>query len=626
MKHNYPSLLCLLLAFFTGILTLQSQNGWQKTLPNDKNQVAADIIQASDGNYWVLTNILGANADKQIRLLKINPEGVLLDSLLIPRSSGNQLCPLPDGGMVISGQRTYDPNWSGMRALVIKLDAQGTIEWQKEVDQGYFGYANTATPDGLGGYYIGGLFDQTGSIDRAFLSHFSATGAVIWNTTHLFLGSATVQKIVLEGNTLLAFGGASTIGQGPDGFFLMRANASNGAQLSNSIQDVGRFQTAGFYYNIFPPMGLTRTPEGKIWVSRPGIQGNGSGSGAFLYETNGQPLKQLKVSTLTDYYRFPTDLTLDGEGNMIMIGTAGISALKLHPYIEKRTSNGTLIWTHALPISGQLYAFAPTPDGGYIACGTNFGSMQWPTGSYSRALIIRFDRYGNIYPCQVKGRVLSDQNANCQADSLDIGLPLAHLILDDSISLSTNQQGNFEAWIPPGTHQIRVLDGAPLYAACQGTMDFSLDLTTPQINLSFFLAKGPDCSKLEVGLTQSAVNACDTSTLYLSWQNKGNAAAENAAVQLKIGPEFILVDAGAPYSTLPDGRLEFPIGTVAAGMKNTIRLRLKLACTAATFSAACVEAHIEPRSYCWTDAPNWNSAVLQVTGKCLGYKIQFRHR
>lgn len=71
------------------------------------------------------------------------------------------------------------------------------------------GYVNVAIPDGSGGWYIGGEFEEVGGVSRSYLAHINSSGTVTnWNPE----ADDEVYSMVLDGDYLYIGGSFSDIG------------------------------------------------------------------------------------------------------------------------------------------------------------------------------------------------------------------------------------------------------------------------------------------------------------------------------------------------------------------------------------------------------------------------------
>ncbi len=611
-------------AFITFVLwqfatSLFAQATWYKTLPSVRKQIPVTIEPAGDGNYWLLTNYEYAYPDSiDIRLMKINLDGQVLNTISIPKAWAFGLTVFQDGSVAIAGQKTnggiLTPDF-----FAVKLNPAGVEEWQLNYATGTRGYACVVASDGSGGYFVGGARDWG---EKSLLVKLSGTGAIQWTKDYVVEESCEIQHILFEGNKLILIGRYKTLDP-EEGPFILGANKNTGAELWRTKRDIGRFEHPGFTYKRTPFIRVEQGANDEIHLVQPGLNQFNPGSAYFRFDPNGIELQKLSMNKMYDFYRYPMDLVIENNGDMVFAGASGIDPIEpLFPYLEKRSAHGEIIWSKQMPIEGQLTAMVAVPGGGYLACGINDGSLS-NQGQIIRTLLVRFDSTGNARPCRIQGRVVLEQDGNCIGAPNDPALPNWPLVLDGSIYVNTDASGFYSVDVLPGSHLLQLKANTSLYSVCQSSFDVTADLANPIKTLDFLVNKKAGCPYLEVGLTHSSLSACDTSTYYLSWQNRGNAAAFDVKIKLKLDPNLSLVNAGAPFNTVSSTEFVFPVGLVETGEMATIPFRVRLDCNAEPFSTHCIEAEIEPVSFCWTQQPNWDGAQLEVKGECLGDIIRF---
>ena len=196
------------------LLKLDSQGNyvWDKSFAPDNPYtpgkpcsptVSGELCVCSDGGFfaagssyvggYVLASVLKTDAAGNLEFCRvINDNAKAYDQHI---EAGQQTA---DGGFVISG---YSANGSphGYLALLIKLDADGLLEWSKtyqcvELGYGATSYAVTQTADG--GYVLGGLLvnDITKVLNHGpFLAKTDEYGELVW--MRAYGGSATVYDL-----------------------------------------------------------------------------------------------------------------------------------------------------------------------------------------------------------------------------------------------------------------------------------------------------------------------------------------------------------------------------------------------------------------------------------------------
>lgn len=200
MKHKLPVLILSIIITFAGCSSdnesqqapnFAAELDWVKTFGGSGDDTTQDIISTLDGGFAVLgyTNSTdGHITDKTLAvndywLLKFDENGVLEWNKTYGGSKddrGQAIIQTQDGGYAITGysmsadgdgtvNNGFHDNW------VLKLDASGTILWEKSF--GYAGHDHAydilQTPDG--GYFVSGFLDVTGSGGQGNTGRYSIT-------------------------------------------------------------------------------------------------------------------------------------------------------------------------------------------------------------------------------------------------------------------------------------------------------------------------------------------------------------------------------------------------------------------------------------------------------------------
>jgi len=196
------------------LLKLDSQGNyvWDKSFAPDNPYtpgkpcsptVSGELCVCSDGGFFAagssyvggyfLASVLKTDAAGNLEFCRvINDNAKAYDQQI---EAGQQTA---DGGFVISG---YSENGSlhGYLALLIKLDADGLLEWSKTyqcVELGYGATSNAVTQTADGGYVLGGFLvnDITKVLNHGpFLAKTDEDGELVW--MRAYGGSATVYDL-----------------------------------------------------------------------------------------------------------------------------------------------------------------------------------------------------------------------------------------------------------------------------------------------------------------------------------------------------------------------------------------------------------------------------------------------
>jgi hypothetical protein len=245
---------------------------WQKDIGGTNGDALTCVKQTSDGGY-----ILGANSNSGISgnktdscrggydywIIKLDASGTIQWQKTIGGTDNDQVTSISqtsDGGYIaggisrsnISGEKTensrgWDDYW------IIKLDASGTIQWQKTFGGSQFEYSPVVHQTSDGGYIIGGTSfslasgDKTstlwGEIDYWILKT-DASGSIQWQKD--IGGSASDQLkhinqtsdggFIIAGQSNSQVSGDKTENTwGSDDYWLMKTDGSGNIQWQESV-------------------------------------------------------------------------------------------------------------------------------------------------------------------------------------------------------------------------------------------------------------------------------------------------------------------------------------------------------------------------------------------------------
>lgn len=175
---------------------------WQKCLGGTGFDYGNDCLQTSDGGYMIIGNgtsndgdITGNHGAADIWIVKLNVLGTI-EWQKTYGGSGHEFSPkiskTPDGGYIficISNSVNGDVtgNHGMMDIWVVKIDAAGTMQWQKSLggsNDEYSGSIKTTTDGGyiLAGYTFSSNGDVTGNRGNgdAWVVKLALSGAVVW--------------------------------------------------------------------------------------------------------------------------------------------------------------------------------------------------------------------------------------------------------------------------------------------------------------------------------------------------------------------------------------------------------------------------------------------------------------
>jgi len=160
-------------------ISLTGEIEWQKTFGGSGDDIARAIIETTDGGYAVIgytNSIDGDITDKQLEendfwVLKLDADGNIEWQKTYGGSGddlGRAIIQTTDGGYAITGpSKSSDGDGSNNEGQhdhwIVKLDPQGNIQWEKSHGFSGHDHSRSIIQTNDGGYFIGGYLDVTAS-------------------------------------------------------------------------------------------------------------------------------------------------------------------------------------------------------------------------------------------------------------------------------------------------------------------------------------------------------------------------------------------------------------------------------------------------------------------------------
>ncbi len=241
---------------------------WEKTYGGSSRDLARTIIQTSDGGYAVCgtTQSKGAG-DRDSWVIKLNSLGIIEWEKTFGGSEFDMtysLIQTSDGGYAVCGATQskgagYSDFW------VIKLNNQGTKEWEKTFGGPEFDMTSSMIQSSDGGYAVCGYTHSKGAGDSdAWVIKLNSHGAIEWEKT--FGGSKidmTSSMIQSSDGGYAVCGYTHSKGAGQSDFWVIKLNRQGtlewentfGASLSDGAYSIIQTNDGGYAV-----CGYTRIP------------------------------------------------------------------------------------------------------------------------------------------------------------------------------------------------------------------------------------------------------------------------------------------------------------------------------------------------------------------------------
>jgi hypothetical protein len=228
----------------------------------------------------------------------------------------------------------------------------------------------------------------------------------------------------------------------------------------------------------------------------------------------------------------------------------------------------------------------------------------------------------------ISGRVIYDDNANCQTDILEKGIDNIVIKVGDYY-VSTAQDGNYRLQVPAGTYSIsQILPKAKqnvFVPTCAKNYTVTFSGTNETKSGFDFFNKITNCTALTIDIASDRRRRCFKSITTVTYKNEGFADAQNVQIKV-IYPKYVVpVRSTLKWDSQKDSLLTFNVGTLKAGETKRFVITDSVVCGNESIRglSQCTKAIISPASSCMQESADWDKASIEVDGYCEGDYANF---
>ncbi len=366
----------------TGSPQWQQELGCLSTPPGDYSD-GVSIVQSTDGGYVVGGGTIGCGSGSDCPstsgltcalVEKVSASGAIMWAKVYAAgalsSVIDKIRPTSDGGLIAVGTTT-DANHDNA-GLVLKLDGQGNVQWQRQIGPGsttqQLLHDVQQTSDG--GYAVAGQLETPNATGQTLASvlivKLDASGNVAWQQSYNSFTSS---------GTPSASNNALSIIQASDGGYLVAGNWVNAPSSDQCCSGA---------------LLLKLDAAGEI-------QWQNALSGGLYCFFNGfsETCANLTAVAYTAHQTADGGYVLTGDETLKLTDST-----PLEPWIAKVDANGDLLWQHLYyqtnktsgrPLSEYFASSAATSDGGFFG----LGFTENVTSGDGEFLAVKTDSAGN---------------------------------------------------------------------------------------------------------------------------------------------------------------------------------------------------------------------------------------
>jgi uncharacterized delta-60 repeat protein len=347
-------------------------------------EIGRSLIKTSDGGYA----IAGTYSHVDVYVVKLDANGNLQWTKTIGGKDfedGYSLIQTSDGGYAIAGY-TQSFGAGGEDVYVVKLDAKGNLQWTKTIGGPKDDWSSSLIQTSDGGYAIAGSTKSfgAGGLD-VYVVKLNANGNLQWTRTIGGPESEGGFSLIQTSDGGYAIAGYTySFGAGDRDVYVVKLDANGNLLWTKTIggkkEDVGTslIQTSDGGYVIAGSTSSFGAGSGDVYVVKLDAKGN-----LQWTKTIGGPESEGGHSLIQ---------TSDG-GYAIAGSTKSFGAGDYDVYVVKLDAHGNLQWTRT--IGGESWdegnSLIQTSDGSYVIAGTtkSFGAGDWDF------YVVKLDKNGN---------------------------------------------------------------------------------------------------------------------------------------------------------------------------------------------------------------------------------------
>jgi Secretion system C-terminal sorting domain len=600
-------------------------------------------LELPNGDFLISLN----DDSTQTDLIRLAPNGNLLWSKALPDFTGVKIIGLLPNGNVLATRAYYSNGW---KTALVHLDNNGDIIYNKDMPIG--DALILANGDILFQYKVTGT-------NKKKIIRCDNLGNIIWESQPSLGYTSTWTAMPNDGFAMIGISASDDLivrifnGLG-DKIFETDKIPNNGGTISrlHAYPD-GSFLISGTSNVQIGYMMRFEQDTSVVWVVesptdnqaiQTGINGIPTVDGWAVGASDGDGYDQnfgiLRARANTGFFTnvLTGRMAKDDDDNCFVDANEGnIWGARV---IAKRT-NSTQTWTaftgpdgyYSLPLpAGDFTLSAQTHEPFFSLCPTAPVAVSFaPNANNTSSLDLPMQAADQIH--QISGHLVIDANDNCIADAGE--LPLAGWSVgikfnNKGIRLLTDANGYYSIFLPDGDYTIFVQPYNFNFGICNpSNVVVNFNSTTPlSQTVDFVSFKKTDCSLMQASLGISPVRTCTSATVRAYYRNDGTKVAENATMTVFLDPALTFISASVTPNSVVGNTLFFELGDVAPTQSGTsgkeIQISVATSCNLEIGNQVCMTANVSPSEFCGNSTnPQWNGAIVAVTGECLGDSTKF---
>jgi uncharacterized delta-60 repeat protein len=371
------------------LLSVNAQSQFQRTVGGTNHDQAYSIIQTTDGGYAVAGYTYSFAAGyEDMYIVKLNSSGSLQWTRTIGGTGDDiaiSIIQTTDGGFAVAGY-TNSFGTGTFDFYIVKLDASGSVQWNRTIDRTNYDYACSMIQTTGGGFVLAG-FSAPGGVftDDIYIVKLDASGTYQWSKIYGGSHDEIAYSIIQTTDGGFAAAGYSDSYGPHNEFYIIKLDSSGMLQWSRLLGETSSGSDA---------TSVIQTTDGGFALAG-GFQPTGTGNyDMYIIKLSSSgTLQWTRTLGGTGDDKAQSIIQTTDAGFVVAGYTNSFGAGNYDMYIAKLNSSGTLQWSRTVGGTGddQAQSIMKTDDGGFIVAGYTDSFGAGAKDFY----IVKFDANGN---------------------------------------------------------------------------------------------------------------------------------------------------------------------------------------------------------------------------------------
>lgn len=412
---------------------------WYKTYGGTASDYAYAIQQTADGGFIVTGSTCSfCNGGDNAWVLKLDATGSVEWQKTYGGTDVRSVQQTTDGGFIVAGD-TYSFGAGNSDASVMRLNADGSVAWQNSYGGSGSDHAGSVQQTADGGFIVAGYTNSfgAGSYD-AWAFKLNAEGSIAWQKTYGGAGRDYADSIqqTVDGGYIVA-GSVGALGYGYGDAWILKLDQNGGIMGCNAVTITA--STVTVTTTSVAPVNSTAVPARATVVTTstnvtPSDSNAAAATNCYYTPSSSKWMKTYGGSG--DDVAESVQQTSDG-GYVVAGFTGSFGAGSHDAWVLKLNAEGAVSWQKTFGGTDYDYAMSvqQTTDGGYIVAGT---TSSFGVGVYD-AWIVKLNADGSIAWQKMYGGAGNDSASSIQ-QTTDGG----YIIAGNTTSFGA---GGYDAWV-----------------------------------------------------------------------------------------------------------------------------------------------------------------------------------